>query len=123
MKFLPVFFHNLSRYDSHHIIKELEIYDGEELKAIDKTDETFISVSVRVPLGSYVDKRGLTKCIKSDIRFLDSLNFMASGLDALAQTLSDEDLSLLKKISFLILRKCFKRLGGKFFPLWVLGQF
>ena len=97
MKFLPVFFHNFSRYDSHHIIKDLEIYDGEELNAIAKTDETFISFSVRVPVGSYVDKRGLTKCIKSDIRFLDSLNFMASGLDALAQTLSDEDLSLLKQ--------------------------
>ena len=72
-KFLPVFFHNLSRYDSHHNIKDLEIYDGEELNASAKTDQTFIPFSVRVPVGSYVDKRGLTKFIKSDIRFLDSL--------------------------------------------------
>ncbi|XP_075240282.1 uncharacterized protein LOC142335839 [Convolutriloba macropyga] len=123
MKFLPVFFHNFSRYDSHHIIKDLEIYDGEELNAIAKTDETFISFSVRVPVGSYVDKRGLTKCIKSDIRFLDSLNFMASGLDALAQTLSDEDLSLLKQNFSPDSEEMFKKIRRKgFFPYGYLDS-
>ena len=123
MKFLPVFFHNFYRYDSHHIIKDLEIYDGEELNAIAKTVETFISFSVRVPVGSYVDKRGPTKCIKSDIRFLDSLNFMASGLDALAQTLSDEDLSLLKQNFSPDSEEMFKKFRRKgFFPYGYLDS-
>ena len=40
--FLPVFFHNLSRYDAHHIIKHLVIETGEKLSAIAKNDESYI---------------------------------------------------------------------------------
>ena len=40
--FLPVFLHNLSRYDAHHILKQLKLTANEELCAIAKTDETFI---------------------------------------------------------------------------------
>ena len=54
-KFLPIFFHNLSRYDSHHILKNLRLLAGEKLSAIARTDETFTSFSIAVPVGSYND--------------------------------------------------------------------
>ena len=95
--FLPVFFHNLSRYDAHHIIKNLKLEEGEELTAISRTEENFISFSVRVPVGTYMDRQGNEKNIKHDIRFLDSLNFMTSGLDSLVKTLDDSDLRLLRE--------------------------
>ena len=58
--FLPVSFHNLSRYDAHHILKQLKLKVSEELSAIAKTDETFISSSVNMPVGSYMKKSGKT---------------------------------------------------------------
>ena len=94
--FLPVFFHNLSRYDAHHIVKYLKLEDNEQLSAISRTEETFISFSVHVPVRSYINKAGVEKTVRHEIRFLDSINFMASSLDALAKTLQDSDLKLLR---------------------------
>ena len=94
--FLPVFFHNLSRYDAHHIVKYLKLKDNEILSAISRTEETFISFSVQVPICSYINKCGVERIVRNEIRFLDSFNFMASGLDSLAQTLQDDDLKLLR---------------------------
>ena len=45
--FPPVFFHNLSRYDAHHILIQLKLKANGELSAIAKTDETFISFSMK----------------------------------------------------------------------------
>ena len=39
--FLPVFFHNLSRYDAHHILKQLKLKAHEELSPIAKTDDFY----------------------------------------------------------------------------------
>ena len=50
--YLPIFFHYLSRYDAHHIIKNLTLLSGKKLSAISRTDETYISFSVSVPVGS-----------------------------------------------------------------------
>ena len=36
--FLPVFFHSLSRYDAHHILKQLKLKANEKLSAVAKTD-------------------------------------------------------------------------------------
>ena len=54
--FLPVSFHNLSKYDSDRILKQLKLKVSEEHSAIAKTDETFISFSVKMPVGSYTKK-------------------------------------------------------------------
>ena len=60
--FLPVYFHNLSRYDAHYIsVKYLKLEENEQLSAISRTEETFISFSVHVPVGSYINKVGVAK--------------------------------------------------------------
>ena len=56
--FLPVFSHNLSRYDAHHVLKHRKLKVGEELSAIAKTDETYIPFSINIPVGTYKKQSG-----------------------------------------------------------------
>ena len=95
--FLPVFFHNFSRYDSHHILKNLKLKPGEKLSAISKNDETFTSFSIAIPVGSYKDKRNRIVPLFHSLRFLDSLQFMPQSLDALGKTLQLDDFALLRQ--------------------------
>lgn len=96
VNFLPIFFHNLSRYDAHHIIKNLKLLPGEKLSAISRTDETYISFSISVPVGSYRTKLGKNVTVTNNIRFLDSFQFMSQSLDSLAKTLALDDFKLLQ---------------------------
>ncbi|KAF0751850.1 DNA pol B 2 domain-containing protein [Aphis craccivora] len=72
-KFLPVFFHNLSNYDSHFIITELG-FDTASISVILNCEEKYIS---------------LTKHISSKftIRFIDTFRFMASSLSSVIKNL------------------------------------
>ncbi|KAL4091146.1 hypothetical protein QTP88_025883 [Uroleucon formosanum] len=72
-KFVPVFFHNLSNYDSHFIITELG-YDTKTINVIPNSEEKFISFS---------------KYISSTftVRFIDTFRSMASSLSSLAENL------------------------------------
>ncbi|CAI6374841.1 unnamed protein product [Macrosiphum euphorbiae] len=72
-KFVPVFFHNLSNYDSHFIITELG-YDTQAINVIPNSEEKFISFS---------------KYISSTftVGFIDTFRFMASSLSSLAENL------------------------------------
>ena len=94
--YLPIFFHNRSHYDAHHIIKNLTLLSGEKLSAISRTDETYISFSVSVPVGSYYTKNHKNATITNNLRFLDSFQSMSQSLDSLAKTLKTDDFSLLK---------------------------
>ena len=93
--YLPIFFHNLSRYDAHHIIKNLTLLSGEKLSAISRTDETYF-FSVSVPVGSYYTKNHKNATVTNNPRFLDSFQFMSQSLDSLAKTLEIDDFSLLE---------------------------
>ena len=122
--FLPVFFHNLSRYDAHHILKQLKLKVSEEFSAIAKTDETFISFSVNMPVGSYTKKSGKTVKLLQSMRFLDSYHFVSQSLDNLAKTLKTGDFLLLKQIFWNIPDHLFCKLTQKgFFPYSFLDSF
>ncbi|CAH1639518.1 unnamed protein product [Spodoptera littoralis] len=80
--FIPVVFHNLSGYDSHLFIQELAKYEG-TINIIPKTKEKYLSI---------------TKVIKTEkynhpiqIKFIDSFQFLSSSLDALSDSLSEND--------------------------------
>ena len=88
---LPVFFHNLSRYDAHYIPKQLKLKVSEELSAIAKTDETFISFSVNMPVGSYRKKCGKTVKLFQSMGFIDIYQSVSQSLDNLAKTLKTGD--------------------------------
>ena len=74
----------------------MKLEENDTLSAISRTEETFISFSLQVPIRSYINKCGVEKLVRNELRFLDSSNFMASSLDSLAQTLRDADLKLLR---------------------------
>ena len=115
--FLSVFFHNLSRYDAHHILKELKLKVSEEVSAIAKTDETFISLSVNMPVGSYTKKSGKTVKLFQSMRFLDSYQFVSQSLDNLAETLKTGDFLILKEFFWNNPDQFFCKLTQKgFFP-------
>lgn len=80
-EFVPIVMHNLSRYDSHLIIKSLKDLCGEKSnpKLIPKTEEEYITFSAYVPYGN--------KGRLIELRFIDSLRFMQASLDELSSNL------------------------------------
>ena len=97
-KHIPVVFHNLSKYDSKHFIKDLAKKFGESgITVIAKNGEEYISFSVKVVVGSYIDKKGKSRNKTVELRFIDSLRFMPSSLDKLAAGLDDDDFKNLRK--------------------------
>ena len=105
--FTPVVFHNLSGYDSDLFIKNLGFSEG-NLDCIPNNEERYISFTKRIQVGSYT-KKGETKLLHHQIRFIDSFKFMATSLDKLADNLpkdafnnvksyyADDKISLLTK--------------------------
>ena len=73
-KFTPVFFHNLSGYDSHLFVKNLGKSEG-NIRCITNNEEIYISFSKEIVVGEYENKKGEKVKIKHEIRFLDSFKF------------------------------------------------
>ena len=92
-KFTPVFFHNLFNYDIHHFVTALNKKQG-KIKCIPNTEERYISLSLKIPVGK--NEKG--KVIKHEIKFLDSYKFMASPLEALVGNLEKDQLFQTKSI-------------------------
>ena len=67
-RILPVLFHNLARYDAHHILNSLIVRPGEKLSAISRTDELYISFSLRIKFSEYICKDGRHVLLYSEIR-------------------------------------------------------
>ena len=59
--FIPVFFHNLSGYDSHLFIKKLNTNNGNDITCIPKTEENYISFSKKIIVDTYLDDKGKEK--------------------------------------------------------------
>jgi len=70
---VPCFLHNLSNYDAHFIVRELD-YDTKSISVIPNTEEKYISFS------KYISNT-------FTIRFIDTFRFMASRLSTLASNL------------------------------------
>ena len=85
--FIPVVFHNLSRYDAQLFIKELGKHTMKGMNVIAKSKENYISFSAYVPVQEYIDKDGNEKENFIELRFIDSFKFMASSLDSLTNNL------------------------------------
>lgn len=82
-RFIPIFFHNLSHYDSKFIIQHLN-YDQQPINMIPINKETYISFSKRI-----------MPC-KTELRFLDSMRFLPASIAKLAETLGEDDFNFLK---------------------------
>ena len=85
--FILVIFHNLTGYDAHMFIKELAGC-GSSMGVIAKNTKDYISFSVSVEVGKYIDKNSQEKPKEIDLRFIDSIKFMSSSLDSLVNNLA-----------------------------------
>ena len=84
----PIVFHNLSGYDAHLFIRELEKkFDSGSISVIAENKEKYISFYVKVFFNEYKTPLGETKQIKRELRFIDSIRFMFSSLDSLGNWL------------------------------------
>lgn len=83
---VPVFFHNLSNYDAHFIVKALNFREG-AIDIIPQNKEKYISFSKQLKF----DKRWLS------LRFVDSFRFMSSSLDSLAKNLQEHQFHELRR--------------------------
>ena len=94
--FTPVVFHNRSGYDSHLFIKNLGFSEG-NIDCIPNNEERYISFTKSLQVGSYTNKKGETKPLHHQIRFIDSFKFMAASLDKLVNNLPKDDFNNLKR--------------------------
>ena len=125
----PVVFHNLSGYDNHLFIKTLENSEG-DISFIPNNEENYISSMEQVIVDKFVNKEGKEVKVKRELRFIDSLRFMAASLDKLSSNLKTDQFVNLKKYYSgnqlsLVLRKgvyrydyvdCMKKFGETSFP-------
>ena len=96
LNFTPVFAHNLSNYDLHHVILALQ---GSNMRnrvtIVPTTDEKYIALEIGVFIKMRLDKNKKERPVYENIRLLDSFRFMPSSLDSLAKNLPAEAFKLL----------------------------
>ena len=79
-KVFSVVFHNLSGYDSHLFIKTLGDSEG-DISCIPNNEENYISFTKQVIVEKFVNKEGKYVNVKRELRFIDSMRFIASRLN------------------------------------------
>ena len=86
-KFFPVVFHNLSGYDSNLFItlKNSKAY----ISCIPDNEENYISFTKQVIVDKFVNEEGKEVNVKRELRFIDSLRFMAISHDKLSSNLKN----------------------------------
>ena len=87
-KGVPVFFHNLTGYDSHLFIKSLGSSNPKEnIECIPNNEENYITFTKNIIVGQYTNKKGEVKDKTFKIVFKDSFKFMRSSIGALVNNL------------------------------------
>ena len=79
---VPVFFHNLTGYDSHLFVKRLADTDG-SVDCIPHNEEKYITFSKNVLVDTIEKDDGKEVNIYSRLRFVDTMNFMGTSLEKL----------------------------------------
>lgn len=90
--FIPVYLHNLKGYDSHLFINALYKYGSkdQDLTCIPNNEERYISFSKNIKVDEYFCKKEKKmKKVMFEIRFLDSIAFMNSGIEKLVDNLTN----------------------------------
>ena len=95
---VPVFFHNLTGYDSHLFIKNLGSPNKKEtIECIPNNEEKYITFTKNIIVGKYTNKKGEVKDKTFKIVFKDSLKFMSSSLEALVNNLPKDGFKNISK--------------------------
>ena len=81
-QFFPIVFHNLSGCDNHLFIKTLGKSEL-NISCIPNHEENYILFTKLVIVGKFGNKEGKEVNVKRELRFIDSLRFMAASLEKL----------------------------------------
>ncbi|XP_070169720.1 uncharacterized protein [Polyergus mexicanus] len=87
---IPVFFHNLSGYDAHFIIKDVANAFSGSVEVLPITKETYISFTKNVE--DAWDERWFGRRLK--LRFVDSFKFLSASLEKLSSYLDKSELRI-----------------------------
>ena len=82
-----MYFHNLSKYDSHLFVKKLR----GDISCIPHNEENYISFSTNIVVDEYINKKGEKVEVKRELRFLDTFKFMNTSLDKLVKNLQEDE--------------------------------
>lgn len=105
--FLPVWFHNGSKFDFHFLAKHFP--KGSKIEVTPKTKENYITMSWKIPLpyeiielpdAKHTQKQKLSDTLPPTdmtITFLDSFRFLPASLDTLVKILPKDKLIITKK--------------------------
>ena len=84
--------HNLSHYDLHHLCNSLhKRHPRNKFTIIPNTDETYISLTLKVFIEEHLDRRNRLIQVYEDLQFLDSFRFMNTSLEKLVESLPDDN--------------------------------
>ncbi|KAL6418427.1 hypothetical protein ACFW04_012100 [Cataglyphis niger] len=108
---IPIFFHNLSGYDAHFIIKDVANAFPGSVELLPLTKETYISFAKSVDEAS--NERGwFARGRRIKLRFVDSFKFLSASLEKLASYLDKSKLKITRS-EFLYLDADFELLTRK----------
>ncbi|KAB0801617.1 hypothetical protein PPYR_03803 [Photinus pyralis] len=93
--YIPIFFHNLSGYDSHLFIKHLG-NKTDEINVLPLSTENYITFSKHLFVDE-IEVNGKKEKKFINLRFLDSFKFLSSSLDVLSRNLADDQCSEIRK--------------------------
>ena len=114
-KNISVFFHNLSGYDSHFIIKKINsTHEKENITCIPSNEEKYISFTKKIVVGKYMDNKGNMQYKTFDIVFKDSFKFLSTSLDQLVKNLPRDAFKNINKFLEPEISKLVKQKG--FYP-------
>ena len=96
-KFMPVYLHNLKNYDSHLFITSLAKYgyqatdkDLNIISCIPNNEQKYITFSKNIVVDTYINKKtNKITNIYFEIRFLDTIAFIASSIESLTTNLKN----------------------------------
>ena len=98
LNFTPLFAHNLTNYDLHHVVLALQsLNEKNTISVVPSTSEKFISLQIGVHIKATQNKKGVWTNQYEYIRLLDSFKFMNASLDKLVQNLPPDQFSLLEQ--------------------------
>ena len=86
-KFIPVIFHNGSRYDNHLIIRQISKDFNGYFKCTGENTEKYITFSMNVVKKDTSINKKRPETYR--LRFIDSYRFMGSGLENLVKNLAE----------------------------------
>ena len=86
----------MSGYDSQLFTKALGNSEG-DISCMPNNEENYISLTKQVIVDKFVNKEGKEVNVQRELRFIDSLRFMAANLDKLSSILKINQFVNLKK--------------------------